>query len=72
MTIDEIKEKLNSLIIDDKFFQTRESRAVTFERFLQMFGECELTYQSLIEKDGIQDSGWKDIFDEWKEKGLIN
>ena len=68
MTKQEIENKLN--VIGENKIKTREKRIIEIDKFLDMFGDSDLNYKSLIENKSCTD-GWKNIFKNWKEQGLI-
>jgi len=51
--------------------RTRENRQIEVEVFAYMFKNDDLTYESLIE-NSTEESGWHEIFNEWKRKDIIN
>lgn len=71
MTIEQLRVGLKSIIVGENEIQTREGRYCDIDWFLQTFGDRVLTYDSLINHPEAERMGWVEIFDEWKEKGLI-
>lgn len=71
MTKQEIFKQLSPLIdLENKTITTRENRQIEIDVFCDMFKEYDLTYESLstVKKD----TGWRAIFDEWKQQGILN
>ena len=70
MTRQEVIAKLKQLLDEsEQIINTREHRTIGVDEFLDMYANCELTYESLSKN---AKEGWQDIFDEWKEKGILN
>lgn len=44
---------------------------IQVDDFIEMFGDSDLTYKSLVE-NGSTTHGWKHQFSDWKEKGILN
>jgi len=44
---------------------------ITIDGFLSMFGDSELTYDSLMANPNAT-NGWKNQFTAWREQGILN
>jgi len=65
----QLEEKLSTLMVSNTI-KTRENRTVEIDVFLERFKGVTLTYDELIRHENCV-GGWEDIFNIWKEKGLI-
>jgi len=72
MTRQEIKETLPIIYnpMGIEAIDLDDDADITIEDFLYLFGDAELTYESLINHPKAR--FYKANFDEWKEKGILN
>ena len=59
-----VDEKTN-----EKYIKTRPKRVIKKDKFDEIF-DGKTSYEKLINHENCTD-GWKEIFNIWKEKGLI-
>ena len=52
------------IVIDD-------SLSISVDDFMGKFNGIELIYQELIEHENCT-VGWKSVFDDWKQQGILN
>ena len=71
ISLEQIKSVLKPIMLDDETIQTRANRTTTVSFFMDTFGDCELTYASLMQKEAVNEMGWAEIFEEWKSRGII-
>ena len=71
MTEEDVLNAL-SLLIEGNTLKTRVGRYTSVDWFLKTYEDYELTYDSLVSYPNVVDNGWKSIFDEWKQKGILN
>lgn len=77
MTKEDVLRVLYASVYDDSVIVLAEDdrgrieRAIFIADFLDLFGDAEnLTYTEL-KRCVTAESGWYEILDEWKEKGII-
>lgn len=79
MTVDEVKQTFADLIEDIGgeemlILRSGEDTDTVFTpvtNFVEVFAECELTYDSLKTHSFYLDSNWGNIIDGWKDSGYI-
>ena len=70
--------KLEDLIIEKeidfeekiKCININDNQYIELDKFLSIFNDAELTYESLTNHQNCTD-GWKETFNDWKKKGYI-
>jgi len=68
--VDNIRDYLTD---DNKYIEWGDGITTSVENFLKLFGGVSPTLSSLLERD-MEDGdtkGFAPLFEEWKEKGLI-
>lgn len=61
-------------IIDDFFILLSDNNFIPIKKFEERFGDAEehrFEYDYFINHEKVT-AGWKSIFDEWKERGILN
>lgn len=57
---------------DAEVFVIDERMSAYLNVFLNIFSDCGPHYNKLVIRNDEKKAGWKSIFNDWKEQGLLN